>query len=61
MLLFWLILLVVVALPALAYVEYRRYRSVFTVERRREELNHDPPKPPPDFPKRLPNITDVGI
>jgi hypothetical protein len=59
LLLFFLIL--IVALPAVAYVAYQRWRGLAAVEPPFDEMDHDPPKPPEDFPKRLPNITDVGI
>jgi hypothetical protein len=62
MLLLLLILIAVIALPALAYVEYeRRWRGVYMVKPPFDEMNHDPPKPSTECPKRLPNITDIGI
>jgi hypothetical protein len=71
MLLFLLLLIAVVVLPALAYVEYERWRGMVVVkpphdlvETRQQlmpgEMNHDPPTPP-DYSKRLPNITDIGV
>jgi hypothetical protein len=70
MLLFLLLLVAVVALPALAYVEYERWRGlvvfkppcdmVGTAKLMPGEMNHDPPKPP-DPRMRLPNITDIGV
>jgi hypothetical protein len=51
----------VVALPAVAYVEYQRWRGLVVVEPPFDEMNHDPPKPSTDAPKRLPNITDIGV
>jgi hypothetical protein len=60
MLLLLLIIIAVIALPTLAYTEYLRWRGrVYRVEPPFDRTNHDPPKPP-DHPKRLPNITDVG-
>jgi hypothetical protein len=61
MLLLLLILVAVVALPAVAYVEYQRWRGLVVVEPPFDEMNHDPPKPSTDAPKRLPNITDIGV
>ena len=57
MLLFLLILIAIVVLPALAYVEYERWRGLMVVDPPFDEMNHDPPKPP-DTPKRLPNLMD---
>jgi hypothetical protein len=60
MLLLLLILVAIVALPAVAYVEYQWWRGAYFAEPPFDETNRDRPKPP-DTPKRLPNITDIGV
>jgi len=61
MLLFLVILVVVVVGPALAYVEWQRWRGNVTIEPPFDAMNHDPPRPLAEGPKRLPNITDIGV
>jgi hypothetical protein len=61
MLLLLLIIIAVIVIPAFSYVEYERWRhGAPMVKQPSDGLNHDPPKPP-DTPKRLPNITDIGV
>jgi hypothetical protein len=69
MLLFLLMLIAIVVGPALIYVEYQRWRGrAYTPEPpfdamnyAFDEMNHDPPKSSTEGPRRLPNITDIGI